>query len=92
LSLHQVDMADYSFSKHFWFLLLLESHSWARCSVVLPVINCNVKLQLNILRRECNGLALGASWRMLWKEDIGGVCRACVIKRREDLDICERSY
>jgi len=65
LSLLQVDMAHHSFSKHSWFLLLLEAHCRAGHSIFFAMINCDIKLQLYIFRGESDCLAFEASWVMV---------------------------
>ena len=84
-------MANNSLPKHLRFLFLLESDRWTFCSIFLAMINCNIKLQFQTVTRECDSLALGASWWMFWEDDVGSVCGTSIIECREDLDICEEN-
>lgn len=87
LSFLQVNMADHPFSQHSWFLLFLESYCWAN-SILFTVVDCNIKLQLEILGCESNSLALEASWSMFWENYVGFVWAASIVECGKDLDIC----
>jgi hypothetical protein len=50
------------------------------------------KLQLKVLRGECDRLAVETSRRMFGENDVGFVYATSIIECREDLDICEGRY